>query len=86
MEWKQLFEDIAGTIKAYIGRSLDPLYERVIQLEQRPTLAYRGEWNATTMYRMNDLTSDASHLWLCSVGENKGERPGSGSTNWQRVV
>ena len=51
------------------------LLKRIDDLERRPTLAYRGLWQAGASYRAGDACARSGSLWVCRVGGTL-ERPG----------
>jgi hypothetical protein len=60
------------------------LKAHVVELEQKPGLAYQGVWAAEKVYHVGDFVTDHGSLWHC-WDSNVGVRPGS-SDAWQLAV
>ncbi|MDG4896622.1 hypothetical protein P9272_23935 [Mesorhizobium sp. WSM4976] len=61
------------------------LEDRVKQLEERPSVEYRGSWKADEKYRRGDLISHAGSVWHCELA-GSGIVPGEGAIGWRLAV
>jgi hypothetical protein len=60
------------------------LKAHVVELEQKPGLAYQGTWDEQKVYHVGDFVTDGGSLFCCR-DSNVGVRPGS-SDAWQLAV
>jgi hypothetical protein len=75
---------LAGAIDEAIARYVEPFEARIKELEARPTLRYRGVWNASTQYVIGDFCTHDGSLWHCNVS-TIGTKP-SDTRDWQLAV
>lgn len=69
----------------WAGLRCKALEDRVQQLEERPSVEYRGSWKADEKYRRGDLISHAGSVWHCELA-GSGIVPGEGATGWRLAV
>lgn len=84
-----LMESIApilhAHIKKQIERAVEPLRERIKELEVNPPFSYRGIWNATETYGSNSFVTSAGSVWF-SKRANTATRPGTDPSAWVLAV
>lgn len=78
-----LREAFALALARFVADKVGPLHRRIEQLEQRPSVAYRGVYVDNTEYVEGNLTTHAGGLWL-ALNTTK-SRPGT-SDHWKLVV
>jgi hypothetical protein len=81
-----LLESMANAVKAVNGRSdraITALETRVVELEARPTLDYKGIWNASAVYRRGDCVTRSGSIWCCERDHNCGIVPGEAGDGWR---
>jgi len=64
---------------------IERLKQRILELEQRPTMEYCGVWDVGKTYFVGDFVTDAGSMWACEK-PNAGVRPGSKAEVWQLAV
>lgn len=64
--------------------AIESLTSRIVELEARPTLAYRGVWAANTDYVEGNCVTHSGSLWTCIAATSA--KPGSGGGGWQLCV
>ena len=68
-----------------IAEAVNPLIERIAELEARPSLTYEGVWSATKAYSAGTFVTHGGGLWHCE-DTNVGVQPGNGSSSWKLAV
>lgn len=62
------------------------LQRSIDELKSRPSLCYRGVWDASTVYREGDVVSHGGSAWHCQV-EATGVKPDeSNGVAWRLMV
>lgn len=67
-----------------IREVVDPLRQRIAELEQRSTMSYRGTWDPQVTYRRGDVVTHAGAAWH-AAGETHADKPGIGAS-WRLMV
>ena len=78
-----LIAALAPVIRDYVASQVQPLREKIAQLEARPALEYRGVWKSGEPYKAGSAVTDQGGLWIAKVATSA--RPGS-SSDWQLCV
>jgi hypothetical protein len=68
---------------AILRAEIAGLQQRVVELEQRPTLKYLGVWKEGQAYWPGNAVTDRGSVFICKA--NTLDRPG-GSDAWQLAV
>jgi len=76
---------IVAAIAGPIIEILQPLKQRIADLEARPALKYAGVWDEARTYQPGEFTTHNGCLWHCNETNNSA-RPGSGSAVWTLAV
>jgi hypothetical protein len=84
---------LAPAIKTFVEKSMRPvmdqfitLEQKVAEIQQRPTLKYRGVWSAQETYPASTFITHAGSVWHSDV-ESTGVRPGEGgNVIWRLAV
>jgi hypothetical protein len=95
MSIEALADEAVKSIKSYIARQLaetvarlgaeiSKVEQRLVQVESRPQLEYRGVWRANTAYAKHAAVTHAGSLWICLEATTL--KPGDGSSPWQLAV
>lgn len=74
---------IAPVLKDYVSKELEPLRKRILELEQRPDVAWKGVWQENTAYVAGALITRRGGLWLAT--RSTGDRPGDDNSGWRLV-
>lgn len=61
------------------------LEARVAVLEVRPTLEYKGIWQAGEFYQLGNAVTKDGSVWISRLNNTRGE-PGKDPTSWQLAV
>lgn len=64
--------------------AVNQLAARIVQLEQRPAVAWRGIWREGTAYQEASLVTHAGALWIAERSTDV--RPGTTDSNWRMIV
>ena len=72
-------------LRETIAKAVNPLIERIAELEARPSLTYAGVWSPTKAYSAGTFVTHGGGLWYCS-DTNVGVQPGNGSSSWKLAV
>src|SRR5688500_4616052 len=83
-------EAIAAGVIETIKRAVDPLKEKVAQLESEvaalkvtpKSLDYHGTWQRAALYNRHEGTTHKGAIWVCVAETSRGNEPGS-SPDWQ---
>ena len=82
------FENLVETIGSVLGQTLSkefaPILQRLDELEQRPSLAYRGAWSDGCAYARGSFVSHQGSIWHSNEDQNA-SRPGA-SDAWTLAV
>ena len=82
------FETLVETIGSVLGQTLNkefaPILQRLDELEQRPSLAYRGVWTESCAYARGSFVSHQGSIWHSNEDQNA-SRPGA-SDAWTLAV
>lgn len=76
--------DLAFLAKAWgpvLRDAIEPLRREIAELKARPTMTYRGVWNAGEEYTPGAVVTDQGSLWTCREATGA-YRPGT-SPHWQ---
>jgi hypothetical protein len=63
---------------------LEAVEARLLQVENRPELRYRGVWEISRQYQAGDICTDHGGMWHCNQPTT--DRPGEGATAWRLCV
>lgn len=90
-EIRILCEAIVPATADYIEKTVKPIAERIValenrvkELEDRPVMEYAGVWDQKKVYGSGKFVTDGGSLWH-SRRANVGERPGNGDA-WTLAV
>ncbi|MHC2373367.1 chitodextrinase [Bradyrhizobium diazoefficiens] len=75
---------LAPEIADFVVAVITPLKERIKELESRPTLCYRGIWDASRTYQPGSFVTHSGSVWHADV-QSTGIRPGEGGF-WKLAV
>jgi hypothetical protein len=81
-----LLETMANNIKTVKTRcdaAMTALEARVAELEARPSLDYKGIWNASSLYRRDDCVTHSGSIWCCERDHNCGIVPVEAGDGWR---
>lgn len=76
--------EIHAIIHWFSGRC-KALETRVADLEERPTVEYRGVWKSDEKYKRGHLVTHSGSVWHCELA-GSGIVPGNGATGWRLAV
>lgn len=83
LDAKAFGQEIAAMVRAHVAERIEPLEQRIGELEAA-RLAFKGVWQASTIYRRGDLATREGAIWHCNR-DGTSDRPGDG-TGWQMAV
>ena len=79
---KTLIEEASEEVLLEVARKQAPLTSRLLALETRPHVCYRGVWDLKTTYDAGDMVTRHGVLWFATKA-NVEEAPGGGATSWR---
>lgn len=83
-----LLMDVAGEhlgMHVWISERVKELEARVAELENKPSVEYRGVWRSNEEYRRGNLVTHDGSMWHAEIVSN-GLIPGDGTAGWKLCV
>lgn len=80
---KSVLKDVADTFRSEDAKLLEKLEARITAIENRPTMQYRGVWEADGRYQPGDVVTDSGSMWHANCSTTA--RPGA-SSDWTLCV
>lgn len=77
---------MAELVKARIARDLEPIRERLAELESksRDAMSFRGVFQRAQSYKRGDCVTSDGALWFCiRFVDGADGKPGEGNDAWQ---
>ena len=72
----QMADRVFQAVDAHIARRMQPLHDRIKELEGRPQIEYKGVWRCGEVYPVASLVTHAGSMWFATNQTNA--KPGSG--------
>lgn len=77
IERRALIAALAPAIREFVEEAVDPLEDRIAELEARPTIRYCGAWESGEEYTPGNMVTFSGSLWHCNA--DTAQKPGTGA-------